>query len=348
MERAQGRSVNPAAGAGSPPGWPRSLRRRAEGGIPEEESPRKNPRGRIPEKNGCVTAAPHPMSGLLARWGITGNADLVRAERGTNNRTFVVVQGHARWVLRISENLSQLQVRAEHRLLGRLRDAGLPFGVPEPVPTRDGGTLVETSSGPATLCRWIPGVRPDLTGEPELERFGRAIGLLSAAMRSVPPEDSPHDWHTAPPRGQPGIPGIEDLCRELTGAGVGREHAAALETAARRPTPWWSSAGGDLPVQVIHADLGASNTLVDEHTGQVTALLDFELAGPDYRVQDLVAALLLSGALEGPQWRRRVAALARGHVRALRLDPAEIQAIPDLLVCRGLGSVLWRGGRWRR
>jgi Ser/Thr protein kinase RdoA (MazF antagonist) len=80
----------------------------------------------------------------------------------------------------------------------------------------------------------------------------------------------------------------------------------------------------------------------------VNGLLDFELAGTDYRVQDLVAALLLSGALEGPDWHRRVAALVRGHVYALGLDPAEVQAVPDLLLCRGLGSVLHRAARWRR
>ena len=33
-------------------------------------------------------------------------------------------------------------------------------------------------------------------------------------------------------------------------------------------------------------------------------------------------------------------------MRSLR--PAEIQAVPDLLIGRSVGSVLWRGGRWRR
>src|ERR1700758_753305 len=122
--------------------------------------------------HGAATAAGAP-AGLLARWGIPADAELVRAERGCNNRTYAVAhQGH-RWVLRISQNLSAAQARAEHRLLGTVRTAGVPFGVPDPVPTLAGDTVAETPAGPATLCRWIPGIRPDLAGEPALERFGR-------------------------------------------------------------------------------------------------------------------------------------------------------------------------------
>jgi homoserine kinase type II len=98
----------------------------------------------------------------------------------------------------------------------------------------------------------------------------------------------------------------------------------------------------------VHGDLGASNMLVDERTGEMTGVLDFELAGPEARVQDLLAGLLLSGALAGPGWARRTAALVRGDAAVLRLGQAEIMAVPDLLVSRCVGSVFWRAGRWRR
>jgi len=88
--------------------------------------------------------------------------------------------------------------------------------------------------------------------------------------------------------------------------------------------------------------------LVDERTGEVTALLDFEIAGADFRVQDLVAALLLSGALHGSQWQRRTAALVRGNIAIRCVNRNEIRVLPELLVCRSVGSVLWRAGRWRR
>src|SRR6266702_28273 len=221
-------------------------------------------------------------AGLLARWGIPADAELTRAESGCNNQTFAVAYGGGRWVLRISQNLSAAQARAEHRLLGRLRTADLPFGVPEPVAALSGDTVAETPAGPATLCRWIPGVRPDLAADPALERFGRAIGLLSRALQPVTWSDAPQDWRGDPLRAQSDAP---------------------------RPC---------------------------------------ELAGPDVRVQDLLVGLLLSGALAGPGWARRAAALVRGYAAVLRLGQAEIMAVPDLLVTRCVGSVFWRAGRWRR
>ena len=65
-------------------------------------------------------------------------------------------------------------------------------------------------------------------------------------------------------------------------------------------------------------------------------------------MQDLQVALLLSGALAGPGWARRAAALVRGYAAVLSLGQAEIMAVPDLLVARCVGSVFWRAGRWRR
>jgi homoserine kinase type II len=290
-----------------------------------------------------MTAAPLDMTELLARWGIQAHAELLRTERGTNNQTFAVVLGPQRWALRITENLSPEQVHAEHRLLARLREPGLPFGIPEPVPTLAGDTVTETPNGPATLCRWLPGVPPELTDEQPMERFGRAIALLSDAMRPVPSQDAPHDWRGDPLCPHPDMPGVPEVARELP-----PEHAAVLETGALRVATWWSRAGRDLPVQVVHGDPAASNTLVGERTGQVTALLDFEIAGADFRVQDLVAALTQTPALDAPNWPSLVTAMMRGHASVLRLDPAELEAVPDLLIARCVGSVLWRAGRWHR
>jgi Ser/Thr protein kinase RdoA (MazF antagonist) len=112
-------------------------------------------------------AFPEFRAELLPAWRLPADAgtEIVRSDRGTNNQTFLVAQGCRRFVLRISENLSVAQVHAEQRLLRWLRRADLPFEVPEPVATTGGLTVIETAAGPATLCRWLPGVRPDLAGE---------------------------------------------------------------------------------------------------------------------------------------------------------------------------------------
>jgi Ser/Thr protein kinase RdoA (MazF antagonist) len=93
--------------------------------------------------------------------------------------------------------------------------------------------------------------------------------------------------------------------------------------------------------------------LADPATGEVTGILDFELAGAGFRVQDILFALYNSTALRGsgttgpPDWPRRTAAFLRGCASVRRLEPAEVAALPELLIIRALGSVLWRITRWR-
>jgi homoserine kinase type II len=285
---------------------------------------------------------------LLTRFGLPANADVGPAERGTNNHTFLVVAGGRRFALRLSQNLTTAQVRAEHRLLARLGRAGLPFAVPAPVAAPDGTTVIETQAGPASLCRWLPGVRPDLDREEALERFGRAVGLLSEALQRVPLADAPQDWRGAPlPLPVDGADG-EALWRELQTAGLTGEQIALLDAAARRYAHWWRGPARALPAQVVHGDLAASNALVDPDTGEVTALLDFEIAGADFRVQDLLVALYQSGALDGERWQRRATPLLRGHASVRTLTGAEVEALPELVLGRSLGTVLWRAARWRR
>ncbi len=73
-----------------------------------------------------MTGVPGFLTGLLAWWGVPRDAEVTRTGRGTNNQTFAVAAGERRWALRISQNLSVAQVRAEHRLLGRLRGPACP------------------------------------------------------------------------------------------------------------------------------------------------------------------------------------------------------------------------------
>ena len=297
-------------------------------------------------------SAPLPqfLADLLAAWqlGADADTDISRPAHGTNNQTFLVTRAGQRFVLRISENLILAQVQAEQRLLRWLSRADLPFAVPEPVAATDGKTVIETSAGPATLSRWLPGVPPDFSGEAALERFGRAVGVLGQALQRVPPADAPQDWLSSPLPVPVDGPDGEGLWRELRAAGVSGERAALLARLAARFTQWWAGAVGALPVQVVHGDLAASNVLADPETGRVSALLDFEIAGADLRVQDFLVALYQSGALEGPAWPDRAAAFARGHASARALTAAEVEALPELLVSRLVGSVLWRAARRRR
>ncbi|HEY0932339.1 MAG TPA: phosphotransferase [Trebonia sp.] len=172
---------------------------------------------------------------LLPSWGIPADASLVRADRGTNNQTFIVQQGRQRFVLRVSRNSTLGQVRAEHRILHRLHQAALPFRVPEPCAALDGSTVRETAQGPATLCRWIPGAHPVLEDSPALERFGRAAALLAGALRDMPLRDTLTDWRTGPLTLPGAVTDVSALCRGLRAAGTAGRPVARLRPVAVRP-----------------------------------------------------------------------------------------------------------------
>ena len=286
------------------------------------------------------------LAGLLPEWGLSPDARLTRPEQGVNNQTFLVQQGDGRFVLRVGRSGSVGQVRAEHRVLGRLRRAGLPFEVPEPLPARDGGTLIETADGPVTVCRWIPGVRPDLEDIAMIERFGRAAGLLGDALADVPLEDVVDDWLRDPLQ-VPGVTDLGEVCDDLRAAGVSAGETDVLVAAARRVGQEWSEQREVLPRQVIHGDLGGSNTLVDPDTGRISALLDFEFVGSGWRVQDFLVAMYNSPVLDAHDWPLRVEAFARGYASVCRLGPAEVAALPGLLRARSFGSAAYRAGQWR-
>ncbi|MEU6713916.1 phosphotransferase [Nonomuraea sp. NPDC046802] len=71
------------------------------------------------------------LTRLPAAWEFSPDTTIIRAEQGTNNQTFLLRQGDLRFVLQVSQPLSAAQVGAVHRILRWLRQAGLPFQVPE-------------------------------------------------------------------------------------------------------------------------------------------------------------------------------------------------------------------------
>ena len=302
----------------------------------------------FPHRGGPAQAAALEFAAtLLPAWGFPRDTDIALADvQGVNNQTFLVRYRQQRYVLRVTGFLTVADVRAEHRILRRLRQGDLPFRVPEPVAARDGRTVVETSSGPATLCHWLPGVRPGVGSEMAFERLGRAVALADAALAEVPLGTALRDWRTDPRWVRPGDPSAEVVVDGLRSAGMSAEHGELLEAAARRAGGWWPDPDG-LPAQVIHADLTPANLLADPDTGEVTGLLDFELSGAGFRVQDVMAALYHSTALSAPEWPRRTAAFLHGCASVSRFEPAEVAALPELLIAQSLGSVLWRAVRWR-
>ena len=284
---------------------------------------------------------------VLQAWSLRPDA-VHEPPPGTNNLTRLVESDGRRFVLRVTRNLTAEQAEAESLLRATIAATGSGVSVPEPVRTVDGSYVAGTEAGVATLSVFLPGVRPDLSSTAALSAFGEACGRLSAVMAGLPQHLLVHDWTdgSGPLTLLDGSPG--ELAGDLTRAGAPARTVAALMAAVTDAMTGYQRLVAGLPVQLVHGDLAAGNALADRDLaagGRVTAILDFEVAGLDLRVNDLVAALSQTSALDSPAFTR---ALVVGlHVHAALTEP-ELDAVPDLLVARALGNVLWRSQAWRR
>ena len=286
--------------------------------------------------------APVAIAQLLRAWNLPPPTDVRQPERGTNNVVRIIHVDGSAYVLRIHQNASATQVAAERRLLTALTDARLSFEVPISMLTTDGQPTVVTPDGLASLTPWIPGDHPprDRHG---LQLAGSALGELDAALAELPADLAPIDWSSRPLSAiHPHVPNLDALATELgqalptePSARWFAERAPEIEAEIAR---WYAV----LPRQIIHGDYALGNVLMND--GRVTGVLDFEIAGIDMRLTDLVAALTQStDDLASDQ----VSAFQRGYETHVQLSDAERHSLPTLIRYRTLGSIVWRAGRWR-
>lgn len=286
---------------------------------------------------------PADLHDVLAHWGV--RADRVdAAPTGTNNSTRLVTRGNEKFVLRINAWLDAGQLEAEARLLDRLNAAGLPFRVPCPLAGADGSRRFDTGAGNATLSRFIPGRRPELDTPEAFRRFGTTAGQLAVALAGVPDYALVSDWTGGPMTLVRDAAQVGSLARALAEAGIEHARTGPMVGYAATLLTTWDANAGHLPRQLVHGDLAASNALVDD-AGDTVAVLDFELCGLDVRVQDLVAPLMLTQALDRPSWTR---ALVAGWSSVQGLTTPELEAVPMLLEALAFSSLLWRAQMWTR
>jgi homoserine kinase type II len=288
-----------------------------------------------------------PLTDALHHWDLPPLESAEPMTGGTNNALLALHAGGRSWVLRRYGNLPADRVRAEHRLLAHVSGLGLPFAVPSPVPARDGATVVADADGALALFRHLPGrpLRRDEPGSAALA--GRALAQLDAALAEVPMALAPVDWRaTALHQVHTAVDDVAVLADELSALMPGHDGPDWLRSTHERADAVASDLARALPAQLTHGDMAPANLLAED--GRVTAVLDFEIAGADLRAMDLAAGLLqCTGWPEDPGSAGRVGPFLRAYLDVLPLTRAELDAVPDLLRLRALGSVVWRAGRWR-
>lgn len=283
-----------------------------------------------------------------AVWRLPGMPALRPVPEGINNRSWYVLAGAGRYVLRVyHQSVDPTRIEREHAVLRALGTFPLSFRVPVPLPTRGGETVATLRFGGrdryAALFLLISGHRPE-RGDLEATRAaGAVLGELGAAMArlELPPalagEPAPEtlldDVH-------PAVPDFRALPDHLSLDVDRRTRLARLLTAVAEEAPGLYQS---MPRQWIHADFGAANLLID--AGMITGVLDFEFAHVDLRAVDPAWALnFFAFDAEKRADLTLLDAFGRGYARRISLSETERRALPSLIrLCRTVVVVHWCG-----
>ncbi len=273
------------------------------------------------------------------------------AGAGINNQVRVVRTGAGRFLWKHLAHTDPNRTIAEHYLLAWLAGAGLPFGTPQPLATAAGSTLIPApGSGYYALFRWLPGEPLARRDPATIAALGAALGTLHAALATLPAERRP-PWktHGALASLHPRVPNPATLTPRDLGLPEGGPYRAALDRwrgLVAGLEPFLATVYPSLPWQVIHGDFGPGNALASGT--RITAILDFEFAQYDARALDLAAGLEMIVRREGlslPEALVLGGALCAGYTRTAQLLPAELAALPQLILLRQVVGVIWWLGR---
>ena len=225
------------------------------------------------------------------------------------------------------------RVRYEHRLLSQLGDVGLPFAVPVPVPSADGETLVRAgeTDGERLVAVYsvVPGEDVDRRSVAHTGAFGAAVGTLHRALGEIDPGRAPA-WdriYAAMERVLAGEREMVELVRELPlEEGLSRQIGEMLERAMEEGPPLMAA----LPGQLRHGDCHRGNAM--QLDGRISAMLDFEVAGPGPQAMDLAHGVYyLQAWCDPPEaaW-DHIGAFASGYRSVREPSEAEVAAVPML------------------
>ncbi|MGQ8871691.1 phosphotransferase [Paenibacillus sp. TSA_86.1] len=303
------------------------------------------------QKQSLLPAEQQLISEVLALYGFTSEWQGERNQGGMNNSTFVLHTRDANYVLRQYETHNdQAKIAFEHGVLMALSETDFALNSPKPVSSCSNETYqiirdrFTGASKIVTLFRYLEGVNPVWDSPGQLLPLGQAAGQLSSALAKLELELEPV---------YPAYYRIEDAYPLCTSARLLEFCASPPETLAacaeelrqlqhELPGLFEVLRGMEqLPHQLVHGDVNASNVLVDQE-GNVSAILDFEFVTWDLRVMELavpMSDMLTMDKSEEWMWQAQ-ANLIRGFRENVELNADELKAIPQLILLRSLDVVM--------
>ncbi|QBD76238.1 hypothetical protein EPA93_09530 [Ktedonosporobacter rubrisoli] len=294
---------------------------------------------------------------LWQAWPVAGPWQIFPMVGGTNTLIWRALAADGQqYALRIIPNLARIShLRYEASLLEALAATQPPVQLPLLLRARDGDSIVECElegkAALATLSPLLSGRLPDLLPDrhdPSIAvDAAQVLAWLDTALAQLSPQSlagSPQlpTFGTLKNRQGP----IEDPLVCLQQLPAAPEKIQQLSSFLEEVIELVPGLYRRLPQQILHRDYDPANILAEGQ--RVTAVLDFELAGPDLRALDLCGALSwwpvqLLGS--GQEW-ALMETFATAYLARFPLSEEELLALPDLCRMRDATSLVQRVGRY--
>lgn len=265
---------------------------------------------------------------------------------GMNNTTRFLVVDNKEYILRVYESHDDKEkVSYEHMVLKALGERELSFNIPKPKVNLNGSTIGISPDGKlVSMASMIRGNNPKLETAEEFYSLGNVVGEITRELGEVNIEKN----------------SIYSPCYELEKSYPKCPLKKVIKFCINPPEDFNEEKNylvelsryfvkfnecipelRDLPHQLIHGDINASNVLEDENN-KISAVLDFEFVARDLRVMDL--AICLSEAIANKNSDEfKFECMKRfidGYKKYINLTIDEIKSVPRLIILRRLDVIV--------
>lgn len=285
---------------------------------------------------------------VLERFGLAGEVRDIRSGR-VNRHWRVVADGDTFALRRYHAQRSPAAIEFEHDLLRHVAGQGWP--VATALPTSTGDTIAEADGRSYALFPFLPGRPAPYNNGRYLRLKGRLLARLHHDMAS---------WQAPGQREgfgrlweldvYVGALSAFDSFNELLRAFALEQPEAARAIRVQKYACLRELARlgyGELPAAPVHSDFHHDNLLFQR--GELTGLLDFDLARLDARVADIASSIALD-CLAPPAYNEidpaAVRAFVGGYVEYTPLSEAELRLIVPLVRACHLWLVAYRLTQW--